>query len=276
MRLKVELTAPSYVPFEPRTPEQFAVRDQLRRRVSALRPGPEEMLYASLTGKLPHGADVENALFYNIQAAGVFEAMRRGVSFEMTLDPLPVGVRYRYDTGSVERGFRCWRGGRRLARLDVRLGESPPKLASIWWALRSTDGSIRASSEHRSEGEQFVLALNVEGPTSGLTPALLKVILDGTICALQSEADSTMASSVASRVARAVGASTDVTLRALLDDVPSALGSRTPLVHTHGQGLKWEPDDHLCVAARVLFTRADQWRIAGTVDTAALLAPGGQ
>jgi hypothetical protein len=45
-----------------------------------------------------------------------------------------------------------------------------------------------------------------------------------------------------------------------------ALGSRRGFVHR--PGVKWSPDDDRCVAARVLFTPSDDWRISGVAATA--------
>lgn len=72
MPVMVSLEADRYVPFEPQTPELVALRAELRQAISALEAGPGEILRASLAGALPPGADVKNALFYNLDgAAGI-------------------------------------------------------------------------------------------------------------------------------------------------------------------------------------------------------------
>jgi hypothetical protein len=81
----VTVDAPSYVPFEPTSEQQRELRAELRAKLAGIKSGPGQILYANLAGKLPAGADVENALFYNLDARGVFASMGKGVCFE--LDP---------------------------------------------------------------------------------------------------------------------------------------------------------------------------------------------
>jgi len=262
------IEGPSYVPFQPRTPELLALRTQLRAAISGLSPGPDEILYASLSGALPPGADVENALFYNLDAAGVFSAMSNGVSFEIDPDPRPFGVLYRYETAPPEPEFRRWQAGRLLADLSASLHARTPKLADVWWALRSASNGIEPRGRPQRGNEPFMVRLRLSGPAKGLTVGVLKPILDGTICALQSEPDSVNASLVATRLADSLEVSTSDVLGALLDETPSALGPRRRLVHRHGPSVKWEPDDDRCVAASVLFEASDEWALRGTVAAA--------
>ena len=177
-------------------------------------------------------------------------------------------MRYDYETAAAADEFRHWRTERELATLEARPHGLPLKLASIWWALRTVTGAIRCSGRPRSEAEPFVVTLTVEGPASGLTPGLLKTILDGTICGLQSETDAALAEAVAPIIARAIGVSSDAVRHALLDDGPSALGPRRRFIHAHGGGVKWEPADDRCMAARVLFSPAETWLISGVAATA--------
>src|ERR1035438_2467074 len=90
------IDAPAYVPFEPRTDAQRALRAELRTKLKALKVGPGEILWAALAGPLPNGADVENALFYNLDGDRAFaRSMDNGVSFELDPSPLQTGIRYR-------------------------------------------------------------------------------------------------------------------------------------------------------------------------------------
>jgi hypothetical protein len=269
----VRVTATGYVPFEPRTADQRATRARLRQAISELDARPGEILHATFAGTLPAGADVENALFYNLDGTGVFGSMSGGVSFEIDPTPTPGQVRYEYETGPVEANFRYWGDVRCLATFDAALDAIQPKLASIWWALRCGSGSIRTRSTARTPEEVFLMTLHVNGPARGLRPALLKTILDGTICALQSEADVVLAAAVAPRLATGLGVPADAVANALVDRSSSALGYRVRFVHPHGRGVKWEPDDDRCVAARVLFRRAEQWRIRGNAATASPRMP---
>ena len=264
----VSVTAPAYVPFQPRTPEKRALRSHLRKRIMGLRADPGEVLYASFAGALPRRADVENALFYNLDGARVFDAMRHGVSFEVDPTPLPAGVRYEYRVEAAPSVLRHWRPARRVATVDALLGGTTPSLSAIWWALRSTAGAIRTSGEPRGRHEPFMVTLEVAGPGRGLRPGLLKTVLDGTICALQSEADASLAAAMAPLIAARLEAREESVRSALTDHAPSALRRKTRFVHAHGPGIKWEPDDDRCAAARVAFLRASAWRISGSVETA--------
>jgi len=264
----IQIDAPSYVPFEPRTDAQRALRANLRRQLKALKVGPGEILWTRFAGPLPPGADVENALFYNLDGERAFaSSMDNGVSFELDPNPLQAGVRYRYEIAPSDGEFHCWQAERALAALVVEL-DLAPSLASIWWALRSGPGSIQPAGESRQPQEPFAVMLDVEGPERRLTPVLIKTILDVVVCGLQSQTDTASAAALAPRIAGALDAPVSAVLDALTQADPSALGVRTRLVHARGSGVQWTPDDDRCVAARLLFRPADRWRIAGTVTVA--------
>jgi hypothetical protein len=264
----ISISAPGYIPFEPSTDDQLDTRRRLRESLSGLRAGEGEILHATFVGGLPARSDVENALFYNVDARDVFGSMAQGVRFELDPTFIPGEVRYEYRTGPPEADFRHWRTGRDLAVLHTSFAGARPKLATIWWALRSTPDSIRPGVRALEPGEAFVMQLDVEGPAPALSPGLLKIVLDGTICALQSETDATLAVTTAPIIADALRVPTEAVLQALVDREPSALGTRRRFIHGHGPGVKWEPDDDRCVAAQILFRRAERWRIAGSVAVA--------
>ena len=85
----IRVEAATYVPFEPRTDASRTLRGDLRARLRKLGAEDGEILGARFYGPLPRGADVENALLYNIDLdGGAFAtAARFGVRFEH--DPLP-------------------------------------------------------------------------------------------------------------------------------------------------------------------------------------------
>jgi hypothetical protein len=105
--------------------------------------------------------------------------------------------------------------------------------------------------------------LDVDGPAGRLAPVLVKTILDGVVCGLQSQTDTATAAALAPRIAGALDAPVAATRAG-----PSALGVRTRLVHARGNGVQWTPDYDRCMAARLLFRPAHHWRIAGTVTVA--------
>lgn len=68
----IVVEAPAYVPYEPKTPELDALKAELQRQLKELAVGPGEILWAAFAGQLPSRADVENALFYNLDGNGAF------------------------------------------------------------------------------------------------------------------------------------------------------------------------------------------------------------
>jgi hypothetical protein len=209
-----------------------------------------------LAGHLPAGADVENALLYNLDGQGVFGgSMTNGVSFEVDPVSPPVGVRYAYEMVPAESAFRHWKPDRPLASVIVELGAATPTLASIWWSLRSTPGAIEAADASRLQGGPVAITLNVQGPATSMTPGMLKCIIDGIVSGLQSQSDLAGAEALAPLIARTIGAPVAAVIVALTDATPSSIGARQRLVHARGAGVQWTPDDDRCVAARVLTHR---------------------
>jgi len=193
--------------------------------------------------------------------------MDNGVCFELDSRPLEGEVRYSYSVGPKEDGLRYWQAERRLA--FVAAEGAQPKLAPIWWALRSAPGAIQQAGEPRLSHEPFCLMLDVEGPAKRLTAVLVKGIVDGVVSGLQSQTDHAGAASAAPRVAEALGAPVIAIQEALTDPEPSALGVRASLVRAWRSRVQWAPDDDLCVAARLLFKPARRWSIAGTASVVA-------
>jgi hypothetical protein len=267
----IVVEAPAYVPYEPKTQELHDLRAELQRQLKELSVGADEILWAAFAGRLPNGADVENALFYNLDGNGAFaRSMNNGVCFERDPAPLEEGVRYSYSVGPQEDGLRYWELERQLAHVAAEL--TRPTLAPIWWALRSEAGAIRLAGEPRLPSEPFSLMLDVAGPAKRLTAVLVKGIVDGVVSGLQSQTDLGGAASASPRIAEALGVPAVAVQEALTDSRTSALGIRGSLVRAWGARVQWAPDDDRCVAARLLFKPARQWGITGT---ASVVAPRG-
>jgi hypothetical protein len=268
----IVVEAPAYVPYEPQTQELHDLRAELQRQLKELKVGADEIVWAAFAGRLPNGADVENALFYNLDGKGAFaRSMDHGVCFELDPGPVEDGVRYSYAVGPKEDGLRYWQAERHLAAVVAE--DTQPTLAPIWWALRSTPGAIQQAGESRLPDEPFCLMLDVEGPAKRLTPVLVKGIVDGIVSGLQSQTDLAGAASAAPRIAEVLGAPVIAIQEALTDPAPSALGVRASLVRAWGARVQWAPDDDLCVAARLLFKPARRWTIAGTASVVAPQVP---
>lgn len=259
----ITLTAKSYVPFEPKLAEQAETRRVLREALRGLVAPAGHVLYGALDGHLPPGVDVENALFYNLDAAGVFQAMRSGVLFEVAQLGLNAGVRFEYDVVPTATGFRYWRAHGELAAFDA-LRVPRLTLADMWWAMRSS--RLLVAGE-RKPADPFIVDLRLAGPKPGLTPGLLKTALDGVICGLQRELVEENAAAAASVIAQAVAATVSDVEESLTRGL-AALGGKRRLVHLWRKGVKWEPDDHQCVAARVLYETAPHWELAASIHRA--------
>jgi hypothetical protein len=268
----IVVEAPAYVPYEPQTQDLHDLRAELQRKLKELRVGADEILWAAFSRKLPSGADVENAVFYNLDGKGAFaRSMDNGVCFELDPAPLQNGVRYSYSVGPKEDGLRHWQAERQVAHVAAE--GTQPKLAPVWWALRSVPGAIQQAGEPRLAHEPFSLMLDVEGPAKRLTAVLVKGIVDGVVSGLQSQTDLAGAASAAPRIAESLGAPVLAVQEALTDPEPSALGVRDSLVRAWGSRVQWAPDDDLCVGARLLFKPSRRWSISGTASVVAPRAP---
>jgi hypothetical protein len=111
--------------------------------------------------------------------------------------------------------------------------------------------------------------LDIEGPTLRLNPVMIKTVLDGVICGLQSQTDRASAAMLAPLIARGLNVSAGAVADALTSDDQSVVGVRPRLVHARGNGVQWTPDDDRCVAARLLFKAARDWRVSGTAAVVA-------
>ena len=96
---------------------------------------------------------------------------------------------------------------------------------------------------------------------------MVKIVIDGVVCALQSQTDAVSADRTAPLLAASLGVDTEHVRAHLLDDSRSALGTRARLLHPRAKGVQWAPDDDFCVAGEVLLEWADSWRLTGTAFT---------
>jgi hypothetical protein len=256
--------ADAYVPFEPTTQAARELRARLRDKLRGLSAEPDEILHATFSGRLPRGADVENALFYNLNGAGVFNgATVNGLIFEQGPPPAS-GVRYSYMLAPRGGQLQQWQPTRQLASFHTALTHrAPPRLAEIWWALRTGAGTTTHGLPRRP-GEPFSISLELKAPVRHLAPDLLKRLLDGIISGLQHQAGQPPDTMLVSLVADAVGAPGEDVLEALTAPAGAVLGGRPKLLARHGHGVKWNPDDDRCVAATIHLEHAGRWEVTGT------------
>ncbi len=266
-RVRVEIESDAYVPFEPRTEAARDLRARLRAELRALRADPGEILHAAFAGRLPQGADVENALFYNLNAAGVFDhATTNGIVFELDPTPPRSGVRYSYALTTSDEP-ELWEPACHLASFHDELpGPTPPTLADVWWALR-TGGITGTGAARRSPAEPFSIAIQLFAPVSHLGPVLIKRLLDGIITGLQYQTGPPPQAGSVAVLAAALGESEPIVMSALVRPEGAVLGGKRDLLAKHGRGIKWNPDDDRCVAASIRLIASEHWAITGSAAT---------
>ncbi|WP_156685609.1 hypothetical protein [Mycobacterium sp. Marseille-P9652] len=269
----VEAWADDYIRFERRPAWQEQLRTEIRNRCRQLEPSAGRVLHATFFGdKLPN-ADVENLLLYNIDSFAV--AGRDGIRFELgaAVPPAPSGagyrVCYRYSLAPRSGTFADWQQERTLASFDwTDLGafSGGKKLAQVWLALARSNVEVAAP---RTPGRPFTVRVRVRPPggQKAVLGGLMKGILDGVVCAFQAHTDTAVLPEVVSRIAEALQADPAEIEKLLLDRRRAVLGVVPRLVHPYGEGVKWDPADHLCVAGELLGAEPvdRRWAIKGEV-----------
>lgn len=274
------LWADRYIPFDRLTPAMRAARAALRSAVRSLSAGAGEILDASYAGHKPANMDVENLVLYNIDATagGCFApSTRHGVRFELAAGPRrdpPSGraraCSYRYRLVSPASDLNCWQFTRLLARFtDARLGAFPAsrRLEQAWLAIHRADAQTAGAGA--GAGMRFAVFLTLTCPR-GATPAspeLLKALIDGTVAAFQGSDSAGQAAKAAARIAAATGEQPGLITRLLSGSMRAVLGTAGPLVHLRGEGVQWNPADHLCVAGQLLINHAagNVWTLSGAI-----------
>jgi hypothetical protein len=219
--------------------------------------GEADLLHARFAGTLPVGADVENALLYNI--GGFAQLLANGVRFEMDSGPSPRGVRYIYEAADHDGGFAHWERERTVAHL--RATPLPDTgCSAVWWAL---GGAAVEVAREPAPVELFGVRLIVGMPTMTLTPERVKGLVDGVVCALQAQESLDAARAVAPRLASGLGVTEEAIATRLADRAHAVLG----VLHDLRRPTGWNPADHRCVAGELRVKRATEWSVAGDVVT---------
>lgn len=270
-----------YIPYERLTPGQHAARDALRLRVRSLAATTGKILHASYAGFKPPNMDVENLVLYNIDATagGCFRsAARHGVRFEMAVGPRrdpPSGrhfaCSYQYRLISPGSDLSHWRPVRRLAGFTgADLGRFPSarRLEQVWLAIHHAEA--QTADQPAAPATPFAVFLTVGHPhakTVGADPELVKALIDGTVAAFQAHGNHGMATEIAARLASATGRPAGPIAQTLLNDRRAVLGTTDMLVHLRGNGVQWNPADHLCMAGQVLCQPAlgGTWTLSGEI-----------
>jgi hypothetical protein len=277
----VSAWANRYVPFEPKHDDQRRLRSELRTRIAGLEAAADQLLHATFMGSLPRGADVENALFYNLDMDGrcFRQSSKRGLRFEH--DPsspadladgrsFACGYRYALQLRRTDR-LAHWSRSSQLASFDgvhiADLGRPGGLADRVWLGLRRVRSE--SAAERESPDAPFAVELVIH-PAQGERPEparLLKGLLDGTVVALQAHTDQTTLPEVSARLAQRVGIDPEEASELLGDPRGAALGSIPRLVAPWGTTVQWLPGDDKLVAGGVLVAppSGNDWRLSGEV-----------
>lgn len=261
--MRFSLTADRSLPFEPRTEEMLALREQLRDGVRGLTAAPGEVLHAQFTGDKPAAADVENLLLYNVDMSGrsFAAAAHEGVRFELAGEG--PGARYDYAITPRDAGFAALEPVRTLATIDARLPGLPDRLDRVWWAIKSARPEVAEPALAR--GRPFAVRVVLCAPVP-VTPAkLVKPVLDGVVAALQAHTDPHSLRSLSDRVGARLGVDPDVIAVALVDPSRAVLGQVHKLLHPWGQVVQWSPGDEHLVAGELLL-EPGEWAVRAEVQ----------
>lgn len=274
----VQVWADDYIRFEHLPAWQMHVRDEIRSRSRRLEPEEGQVLHATFCGaKLPN-ADVENLVLYYIDTFPI--AGRYGIRFEYggLVPPTYQGdeypFHYRYALASRSETLTHWKKGRLIAAFDwTDLGEfkADKQLAQVWWALRRGEAQtflpvIAPDSPYGVRIEVRVPRHRRPQPVWG---AWVKGIIDGVICAFHAHTDETVLSEVARRLANTLSGQPEDIAGYLRDESRAVFGTKSRLVSPYRSGVKWDPDDHLCVAGELLAAESESadegWAIKGEI-----------
>jgi hypothetical protein len=251
------MTPVEYVPFEPRTEGQRALKRELQQHLAAITMPPGHVLRAMYRRPLPRGADVENVLLYNIGGRGLSRAMRHGVRFEAA-PAAPLLPAYEYDAVPPGGPFLHWREEAELIAFD-RVRAASGKLAAVWWALRQlrTYDAVPPAGAAGPVG----LRLQVTGPLEALGPDRVKGVIDGVVAAYEHMPPGLEPASL-ERYAAEIGAPAVAMRDALFDPAGAVLGANPRLLRD-----RWAPSDKRLMAAEVLYVRGDAWALSGSLMT---------
>jgi hypothetical protein len=242
-----------YVPFEPKTDAQRALKQHLREQLSRLFVPSGQLLLASYHGALPPRADVENVLLYNVGGAALNRALRSGVRFELARANASTPA-YRYGVVPAGLSFDHWREERTLLALD-HIRPASIRLVDVWWALRLHRSGLPSGSF----AGYFALRVRVAGP-SPLGVELVKGLIDGIVAGLE-HMPAGSAPPAATRYASELDVAHHDFLGALTDPAGTILGTNAALLCE-----RWAPADDRLVAAEIVYEHGHEWRVAASAS----------
>jgi len=273
----VEVWSARLLPFEPKG-SYLNLRKDIRDGIHKLPENPDGVLHAICgTPQQPNEKwDVENILFYNVGTSYFAPLARRGVRFERAFSypspPQPLGTQnaayHRYTTASLDEEFVYWKSSQLLARwtnVEIPRLSASSKPASIWHRMVASPMEIVARPE--APPPRFGLTVMIAAPASmGTvnTVDVLKPLIDGLVSSFQ--AHDGEPDEVSRRIAAELGIDRQTVASLLCRRDRALLGARQ-LVVLRAQGVMWQPNDHLLLAAevRVHTHPGTQWLVSGAL-----------
>jgi hypothetical protein len=276
----VEAWADGHIPFEPKLAWQKDLRSEIRSRCRLLEPPADEILDTAFFGPMPDRSDVENLVLFNIDdSANSFEQSgRNGIRFSYGAELPPAAP-------SGDSYKNCYRYRftprvRTLASFEhdwIDLGgfDGDKKLAQVWLALAHgfNTGTVRISSPGIGPDEEFAVNIAIRSPhgEKWSLGKLVKPIVDGVISAFHAHTDATDLSEIVGRLAKQLRADPVMIKGYLLDRRRAVLGDVPRLIYLRGDGVQWNPSDHLCTVGELLAGETEpgdrSWAIKGRIVT---------
>jgi len=218
----------------------------------------------------------KTSYFYNVGTSYFAPLARRGVRFERAFSypspPQPLGTQniayHRYTTASLDEEFAYWKSSQLLARwtnIEIPRLSASSKPASIWHRMVASPMEIVARPE--VPPPRFGLTVTIAAPASvGTvnTVDVLKPLIDGLVSSFQ--AHDGEPDEVSRRIATELGIDRQTVASLLCQRDRALLGARQ-LVVLRAQGVTWQPNDHLLLAAevRVHTHPGTQWLVSGAL-----------
>jgi hypothetical protein len=276
--------ADAYIRYDHRPAWQEQLRSEIKARSKLLDPSPNEILHAVFVGDKRVNADVENLVLYNIDS--FTRAGRNGIRFEHSTVGPPASddgkypYHYNYSLVPSENTFTCWQPSREVASFgwtNVPIFSGEIKPAHVWLALaRSSSLNLEAEWDGVTPFGVFVQIRGSKKRQARVKSELMKAVLDGVICALQTHTDTSILPDITVRLAASLPADPGEIEEHLLNGSRAALGPVPRLVKPFGaNGVQWNPSDHLCLAGELLPAEpaGAHWAIRGRVVALASKAP---
>lgn len=262
----ISLSLERPIPFDNLSSQQLEERTKLQVLLRQLNPGQGQLLIAHYSGPKHPKSDAENLLFYNIGNTCFASALRYGLQFE-ECSMRTLRSEYRYQVAKPATTPDSWRRISRLADFaEIILPAPNDRWAhQVWLNLRRA--RLPGAAIHQGP---FEVALDLRSPTGApakLGPDKVKKLLDGLVTAYQWDARGRNVAEACARLAKHTGGSAHQ-LRALLcDSAGAVLGTPGELLAVYRQGIKWNPDDHHCVAGTVKWCEGHgaSWSLSGEI-----------